>query len=189
MGEIGKWSTSRLRITGDGVITWSNTSAGNVNILDTRISGDVHARFILTNDGRMKWGPGNVNQDCEIRRSAANKLICLDRLKLSGNFFESERAATTDEYLYGFITGDTNPRIQIMGDGSIEIGPGNAATDCVVARRAANIINTPDRLEVGSLGFGNSSAGGAVGTCVAKAEVFNATGSSIGYLPIYDNIS
>ena len=41
----------------------------------------------------------------------------------------------------------------------------------------------------GGLGVGNSEAGSTLGTVVKKVQIFNASGSSLGYLPVYDAIT
>lgn len=44
-------------------------------------------------------------------------------------------------------------------------------------------------LAVGGVGVGNSAAGSSLGTVVKKMQVFDETGASLGYVPIYDAIT
>ncbi len=119
------------------------------------------------------------------------------RLALTGNFKISadgkiiwEDASAADAYLSEMrVTGDLYPRYRLRADGQIELGSGAAAPDCELKRRDTDILNTPDRLEVGSLGVSNSEAGNTPGNVVKKIEVFDDAGNSLGYLAVYDSIS
>ena len=77
----------------------------------------------------------------------------------------------------------------MFASGDIVWGSGSGPTDCKLYRRAANILNTPDRLEVGTLGVGNSAAGSTLGNVVKKIEVFDDAGNSLGFLAVYDAIT
>jgi len=87
------------------------------------------------------------------------------------------------------VSGEIRARLAVKADGSIEIGDGTNPRDCVLSRRAANIFNTPDRLEVGTLGVGNSAAGSTLGNVVKKVEIFDDAGNSLGFLAVYDAIT
>ena len=51
-----------------------------------------------------------------------------------------------------------------------------------------NIHNLQVRFS-GSIGVGNSAAATTPGTVVQKIEIFDASGSSLGFIPVYDSIT
>lgn len=62
--------------------------------------------------------------------------------------------------------------------------------DTNLYRGAANILKTDDKLAtVAGLGVGNSAAGNTLGSVVKKIEVFDAAGTSLGFVPVYDAIT
>jgi hypothetical protein len=65
-----------------------------------------------------------------------------------------------------------------------------SATDVYLQRSAANVLKTGDKFiaDLG-IGVGNSAAASAVGTLSKKMEVFDASGASIGFVPIYTTIT
>ena len=46
----------------------------------------------------------------------------------------------------------------------------------------------PDQVRVKSLGVGNAAVGSIPGTIVKRIEVFDENGTSLGFIPVYDNI-
>jgi hypothetical protein len=76
------------------------------------------------------------------------------------------------------------------------VGPAAAAGirfgpkgDTNLHRSAADVLKTDDKLITGvGLGVGNSASATTLGSVVKKMEVFDATGASLGYVPIYDAI-
>jgi hypothetical protein len=44
-------------------------------------------------------------------------------------------------------------------------------------------------LDAGKLGVGNSATGSTLGTVVKKVEIFNAAGTSLGFVPVYNTIT
>ena len=62
--------------------------------------------------------------------------------------------------------------------------------DTSLERSAAGLLRTDGKLAATQgVGVGNSAAASNPNKVVAKAEVFNASGASIGFLPIYDRIN
>ena len=85
---------------------------------------------------------------------------------------------------------DTTPRYVVTASGDTSWGPGNAATDVTLKRSAAGILQASGKLTaVGGLGVGNSAAASTPGTVVKKIQVFDANGTSLGYIPVYNNIT
>jgi len=51
------------------------------------------------------------------------------------------------------------------------------------------IAVTGKALTTAGLGVGNSAAAATLGTVVKKMEIFDASGTSLGFIPIYDAIT
>jgi hypothetical protein len=65
-----------------------------------------------------------------------------------------------------------------------------ASRDTNLYRSAANTLKTDDKLITAlGLGVGNSAAAATPGTVVRKMEVFDAAGTSLGFVPIYNTIT
>ena len=178
-----------MRISGDGKVTWENASASSKYLLEMRVAGDNYPRFRIRADGRIEWGSGAAAPDAVIYRSTANALRILDTVVMDG------QATTYINQSSGVVvvgvkqSGDSNYRLALWSNTYIQAGPGNASLDCTLYRRAPNTWNTPHRLEVGTLGVGNSAAGSTLGNVVKKIEVFDDAGNSLGFLAVYDSIS
>lgn len=57
-------------------------------------------------------------------------------------------------------------------------------------RSAANVLKTDDKLITAiGLGVGNSASATTLGTLSKKMEVFDASGASLGFVPIYATIT
>jgi hypothetical protein len=52
-----------------------------------------------------------------------------------------------------------------------------------------NVAVSTKLLATAGIGVGNSATGSSLGTVVKKVQVFDAAGSSLGYLPVYDAIT
>lgn len=80
--------------------------------------------------------------------------------------------------------------LQIRGDGSGSALLGGASLDVNLYRGAANMWKTDDKfVATAGLGAGNSAAATSLGSVTKKLEVFDASGASLGFLPIYDAIT
>ncbi len=64
------------------------------------------------------------------------------------------------------------------------------ATDVNLYRSAADTLKTDDKLlAVAGLGVGNSAAATTLGSVTKRVPIFDATGASLGYIPVYDSIT
>ncbi|MET8511962.1 hypothetical protein [Streptomyces sp. NPDC005077] len=97
----------------------------------------------------------------------------------------------TNRLFDGRVSGDSSGRIVITGDGKFELGDGGAGgRDVTLYRSAANVLKTDDKfIAVLGLGVGNSASATALGTLSKKMEVFDASGASLGFVPIYTTIT
>lgn len=101
------------------------------------------------------------------------------------------RRAAARYVLQGQVTGEAGARFRLRADGRLDIGDGTSFTfDTNVYRSAANTLKTDDKfLAALGLGVGNSAAAATPGTVIRKMEVFDASGVSLGFVPIYDAIT
>lgn len=178
-----------LIISGDGVITWQGASSALSYLFETKVSGDTNPRFRIRADGRIEFGVGSAATDAYFYRDAAVTLESNSRIQLIEADIRVVGITSSAFLAYSQVTGDTFYRFGIYSNGSFLWGPGTATRDCQLVRRAANILNTPDRFEVGTLGVANSAAGTTPGNCQNKAEIFDAAGNSLGFIAIYDAIT
>ncbi|MGV9243596.1 hypothetical protein [Streptomyces sp. NPDC003710] len=105
--------------------------------------------------------------------------------------YASTLGATANRYFDGRVSGDSSGRIVIFGDGKIELGDGGAGgRDVNLYRSAANKLKSDDMIIAAlGLGVGNSASATAVGTLSKKIEVFDASGVSLGFVPVYATIT
>lgn len=84
------------------------------------------------------------------------------------------------------VVGDTESRLILRPNG-LYLGNGTDAVDCAITRGDADLLYTPDKLATNAgLGVGNSAAGDVTGTAKTyKVEIFDETGSSIGFIQVY----
>ena len=78
---------------------------------------------------------------------------------------------------------------QSSGGANVTVGQ-LAGSDLSDANFGANPVITTDKVRTtAGLGVGNSAAATTLGTVVKKMEVFDASGSSLGFVAIYDAIT
>ena len=102
---------------------------------------------------------------------------------------------STDAYsqiLQSFVSGESYARLQIYSDGRIIFGNGkeNAKVRLGISNNdALKLVNGSLLLGTGkTIGVGNSTVATTPGNVVAKFEILNENGVSLGYVPIYDRI-
>lgn len=94
-----------------------------------------------------------------------------------------------------------NAKIRFVVDGTAEDGQfpptktvfftgqsGSGGIDRMEVR-ADGTVQVFGMFRCGTLGVGNAAAGSTLGAVVKKIEVFDASGASLGYVPVYDTIS
>jgi len=178
-----------IEILGDGKIEWKGVSAANKSVEEIRVSGDPYPRFTIEASGRLQWGPGNIGLDVALSRAAVNMLQLIDDFLVWERVIMVMRSNLGDTTYVSGHTSDVAGRFNVIGSGDIYFGIGSIAPETRLFRRAAYVLNTPDRFEAGSLGVGNSQAGTSPGNVTRKIQVFDDAGASLGYLPVYDAIT
>ena len=130
-------------VTGPGQTATSFNAIGSVSSdqgFTAAVNGDTSKRYIVHDDGKTEWGPGNNVVDTNLYRRAVDELGTDDLLTVS-------RGSTGNISLSSIVTGDSNRRFNIWADGFQEWGPGNAALDTNLYRSAANRLKTDDFFE------------------------------------------
>lgn len=93
-----------------------------------------------------------------------------------------------DWRLYGLTGGGTNPLTAIL-KGHVQTETDDTYDLGLVSKRFRNIRAASKVYAEDGIGVGNSAAATTPGTVVKKMEIFDASGNSLGYVPIYDTIS
>lgn len=139
-----------------------------------------HARIIAA--ARFSENPAGVS-------TALSLALALTGGTMTGTINATLATAATVA-LASLVTGDTFDRFRRYADGLQEWGPGNGARDTNLYRNAANQLKTDDKLLASlGIGVGNSAVATTPGTVVRRIEVFDASGTSLGFVPVYDSIS
>lgn len=107
--------------------------------LGIQVNGDTNQRFRADSTGALNWGPGNAAVDITMSRTAAN-ILSLGNNTFIAALLEAITAAAGNAALIAEVTGDTNPRFQVLGSGATKWGPGNAVTDTTLYRAAAALL-------------------------------------------------
>lgn len=99
-------------------------------------------------------------------------------------------ADTTSRVLAGGVSGDSSQRTVIYADGKQEWGSGSASRDTNLYRKSAGVLSSDYKITATEgIGIGNSANASTLGTLTKKMEVFDASGNSIGFIPIYSSIT
>jgi hypothetical protein len=86
------------------------------------------------------------------------------------------------------ITGSVAPQAHVDQKNWWTVG--GTAPDTNLYRGAANLLKTDDKFAaVAGLGVGNSAAATTLGSVTKKIEVFDASGVSLGFVPVYNSIT
>lgn len=124
--------------TGLKTFTQASSSAVAAQFYAT---GDTNNRFQAQINGTLSWGSGAATPDVSISRAGAG-IINIVGTQLSTVSTTSALAETTQ------VTGDTNNRFQVGGDGKHSWGPGNAAVDTNLYRSGVGSLKTDSTLKV-----------------------------------------
>lgn len=199
--------------SGIEVQTQVNTS----RVLQSLVSGDTNRRFYIDTDGQHQWGPGSATQDTNLYRLGsaslatdskftATGLVSSTTGTISAAVLSSSADGTASVGVLTVNPFSTNKRAMDIrlaadgvsrlrvdmsagGSGTITFGDGTTA-DVNLYRSASNVLKTDDKLITAiGLGVGNSAAATTLGSVVKKMEVFDASGASLGFVPVYNTIT
>lgn len=103
------------------------------------------------------------------------------------SYFTTTLATASSTFITAQVDGEAQPRVYWLGD-VLRLGDGTNPLDVKVGRVAANIFGS---LEAGDgLAVGNAAtATGAATGMVKKIQIFDHTGASLGYIPVYSAIA
>lgn len=169
------------------------TSATGKRAFDYRVTGDAVSRIRIDtsatgNPGTIVFGDGTT-ADVNLYRSAANVLKTDDDFVTAGALSAASAAITgaitaaseaitaaaaSTDALTVKVSGDSNQRIILNGDGTVEWGSGSGAVDTNLYRSAADTLKTDDAFIVG----GNLSVSGnftTLGMIAAKGDLLVGT--------------
>lgn len=106
-----------------------------------------------------------------------------------GIFITGTNGGTTGNLLE-VRNGGTGAVFNVSATGTVGLGSGTGSPDTNLYRGGANLLKTDDKFTaVAGIGVGNSAAATTPGSVVRKMEVFDATGASLGFVPIYSSIT
>lgn len=171
--ELARYDDSGVVQGATFIIKRSNGSVGvgaSLSDIDSRLTvrqdGTASAgKFVSTSDGTTSIGTVVINPFSTSKRALDIRLAADSVSRLRVDF------------------GATG------GNGQITLGDGTTA-DTNLYRSAANTLKTDDKLITAvGLGVGNSAAATTPGTVTRKIEVFDASGASLGFVPVYDAIT
>ena len=161
-----------------------------------RITNDGYAimqgNLYATNE-KKPFTTGVVNDKTKVSILDFENNIFNSNISMQGGKigFNSQDAYT--QILQSFISGESNARLQIYSDGRIIFGNGteNAKVRLELSNNdTLKLANGTLLLGTGkTIGVGNSVAATTPGNVVAKFEILNDNGISLGYVPIYDTIN
>lgn len=121
------------------------------NILDSRVTTDTYARFIIGGGGAFLWGGGGASSaDIGLARGGAGVLSVYRTTPTGGSASISVEGDTSVQgYAAKRTTADTVASrffagINSVGTPVLEFGAGSAARDAVLYRGAANTLQTTD---------------------------------------------
>lgn len=163
-------TTTDVLKTDDSLVVATRLSVGSSSIQTPRLhstsDGTIEAaRFVTTADGTASLGTVVINPNSTSKRALDVRLAADSTSRLRFDF----SAAT--------------------GNGTISFGDGTN-TDVNLYRNAANVLKTDDKFIAAlGIGVGNAAAATTPGTVTNKIEVFDATGASLGFVPVYNAIT
>lgn len=103
--------------------------------------------------------------------------------------FASVLQAAADRVGDHRVVGDSTARLVMFLD-KIEIGSGAAPRDVTLYRAGPDLLKTDDKfLAAAGIGVGNSAVATSLGSVARKIQVFDASGASLGFVPVYDAIT
>jgi hypothetical protein len=111
--------------------------------LQLAVTGDTQDRWYIRADGYMYWGPGNATQDANLYRAWAGTLGTT-----SGLAFNPGSVGNT--ILSSAVTSDPNFRWTVGANGTLNWGPGSAASDTNLYRSAAGVLKTDTAFVAGT---------------------------------------
>lgn len=142
----------------------------------TRVAGDApNWRWVVQNDGRISWGPGNAGFDTVLYRYAAS------RLGTDSEFTISRPSPTADPAITIRGQSDAVSRYSVRADGQMQWGDGTNVRDTTLSRTGSNVLSLSGNLVTGGpIYSGNAVYAGNLG----NSWGFIANNQAHGYDPL-----
>ena len=152
----------------------------------------MQGNLYATNE-KKPYTTGVVNDKTKVSILDYENNIFNSNISIQGGKIGFNSQDPYTQILQSFISGEGFARLQVYSDGRIIFG--NGTENAKVRLELSN--NDTLKLSNGSLllgsgktiGVGNSVAATTPGSVVAKFEILNDNGISLGYVPIYDTIN
>lgn len=116
---------------------------GPGTIISSARGGDANYRFLVDDQGYMRFGPGNTSDDVALYRAFAGALYLNGMLGLN-------EAGAGNAALATLVNADTSFRFTLTANGTHNWGPGNAAQDTNLYRISTGRLRTDGDLDVGN---------------------------------------
>jgi hypothetical protein len=199
MGDaFGLDSSRRWKIRTTSTAESGSNAGSDFELVRYDDSGVVQsATFVVKrSNGFVGFGTALANITAQITSTTSGTANILAAVTAEGTasipVLQLQTTTTTKRAFDYRLSTDTVSRIRMDASstgGTITFGDGTTA-DTNLYRSAANTLKTDDKLITAvGLGVGNSASATAVGTLSRKMEVFDASGASLGFVPIYTTIT
>ncbi len=165
--------------------------SGDTTLTDlVRVTVNTGTGFLL--EELVKNGATNTINDlrASVNQAITNGPLVMYQGGAVGSIVAFSRNNLSDTALQTNKWADTAQRFFIWVDGTHKWGNGTATADTNLYRKSAGVLASDFKITAAlGIGVGNSAAATTPGSVVKKMEVFDATGASLGFVPIYNSIT
>ena len=195
---LGEITLDNCYVTANGgasTLISQSGSSSRINLVGVNTFVGAGAGWDYTNgsmvrNGFMRWGSG-------ISPRYTGSGVGSGLTPTNAAQFEAPLTVTVDDAAevrsaIFYRKGESYARLEVTSTGALKWSNGSSSADTIFQRLGTNLAGTAsgDKLiATAGLGVGNAASASTPGTCVKKMEVFDASGGSLGYVPIYSSIS
>jgi hypothetical protein len=174
-GDLNVGSGSSLKINGTTVCSSTTcTAASGSSFYIQNSTGSQTANFNIQSaaagsiGGIIKGATSQTADLLELQNSSSNILTNFDS---KGYLHIAKAAATTDNAVSLRVSGDTNDRFVIAGDGTLYWGSGSASSDVNLYRSGTNAIRTDNNFIAGTHLWTGAGSGNLTSTLGVTSSV------------------
>lgn len=206
--QLAPYIRIHLSESARGTRVWQNFIALYPGETGIEISGTIESNSVIAGNHFVAIGTGAGRQGIHAVGHAHQKSV------VTGNTFEKIEFPYSGDSLYigrlensaaqllcgtdagerVFVTrvaGDISERFSMTLAGEMSWGSGSAPVDTGLSRVDVGVLSNKHGGKIisqGGFGFGNSALASNVGDVVRKIEVFDGSGNSLGFVPVYATI-